>query len=60
MDKNKTGVYKYLHTNGTIITKPAMVVDYGGGPYEYFDSPFVQKWWYEEVDEKKDETVTLI
>lgn len=37
--------YYYEHTNGEIIFKPKIVVDMGGGPSEYFNSPFVKKWW---------------
>jgi len=37
--------YYYLHTNGEVIYKPFIVVDMGGGPNDYFNSPFVVKWW---------------
>lgn len=37
--------YYYLHANGEIIRKPAIVVD-PVGPREYFSGPFVQKWWH--------------
>lgn len=37
--------YYYEHTNGTIHWKPFNVVDMGGGPGVYFDSPFVHRWW---------------
>lgn len=48
MMRNRNGVYKYEHVNGSIISKPAMIIDYyDGGPREYFDSPFVKRWWYE-------------
>lgn len=43
--------YVYEHVNGTIHRKPALVVDSGGGPWEYFNSPFVKKWWREKEDE---------
>jgi hypothetical protein len=33
--------YYYLHTNGDLIRKPFGI----GSPLEYFDSPFVKKWW---------------
>ena len=46
----KQKVYRYEHTNGEIITKPALVVEMGGGPFVYFDSPFVKRWW-EDVTE---------
>jgi hypothetical protein len=38
-------MYYYQHTNGTIHKKSDFVVDTGGGPNEYFQSPFVKKWW---------------
>ena len=47
-------MYFYQHTNGSIIQKPDIVVHMGGGPEEYFDSPFVERYWYipdEEVTE---------
>jgi len=34
--------YYYLHTNGQIIWKPAVVKEYDP---EYFESPFVVKYW---------------
>lgn len=40
-------MYYYEHINGTVIQKPDMVVDIGGGADEYFDSPFVKRWWYQ-------------
>ena len=44
-------VYKYEHTNGEIITKPQVVVEsMPGGAFEYFDSPFVRRWWKEDKD----------
>lgn len=39
-------MYYYEHVNGTIHTKPDIVVDMGGGPGEYFAGPFVKKWWH--------------
>lgn len=39
--------YFYRHSEGAIIEKPAVVVASGGGPYMYFNSPFVKDWWYE-------------
>jgi len=42
--------YFYQHTNGSIIEKPDRVVDFGGGPSLYFDSPFVRDWWWEPDD----------
>lgn len=32
--------------------KPAIVVDAGGGPYEYFSGPFVKRWWVEDEEKK--------
>jgi hypothetical protein len=43
--------YLYRHTDGSLHRKPALVVDSGGGPGEYFDSPFVKHWWREGDDE---------
>lgn len=40
-------VYFYEHVNGEVIRKPAILVDGGGGPDEYFNSPFVKRWWSE-------------
>lgn len=40
---SKSGYY-YEHENGTIHWKPVFVVE-SIGPYEYFDSPFVKRWW---------------
>lgn len=42
--------YWYEHVSGEIIRKPAIVIDMGGGPKEYFDSPFVKRWGTEEDD----------
>lgn len=39
-------MYFYEHTNGEIIQKPDIVVD-PIGPAEYFNSPFVKRWWHE-------------
>ena len=38
-------MYYYLHTNGKIISKRAIVAEMGTTPAEYFDSPFVKKYW---------------
>lgn len=35
----------YEHTDGSVHRKPFRVVDMGGGPLDYFDSPFVKRWW---------------
>lgn len=37
--------FLYRHTNGTLQRKLHYVVMAGGGPAEYFNSPFVQHWW---------------
>lgn len=37
--------YAYLHTNGELIRKTSVVCEVGTTPEEYFDSPFVKKWW---------------
>lgn len=39
--------YFYRHSEGQIIEKPTIVVERGGGPWQYFDSPFVREWWFE-------------
>ncbi len=46
--------YYYLHTNGDIIYKNPIVADSDAlsGPYEYFDSDFVQEYWA--IDSKAD------
>ena len=36
--------YFYLHKNGELIEKPAMVVE-SEGVQSYFGSPFVRKYW---------------
>jgi len=36
--------YWYLHTNGERFFKPAVVVD-SIGAFDYFNSPFVKKFW---------------
>ena len=48
-------IYYYEHINGTIHKKPAIAVETGGSPSEYFNSPFVKKWWceVEEVENKR-------
>lgn len=42
---DQTDGYYYEHTNGGVHWKPRVVVDSAGGPREYFDSPFVARWW---------------
>ncbi len=42
MDNDQTThTYVYLHTNGSLITKPRSISD----PHEYFDSDFIVDWW---------------
>jgi len=41
---NIKAYYEYIHINGETIRKPQFVVDSGGGPEVYFDSPFVMSW----------------
>jgi len=36
--------YYYLHTNGSLVKKPAIVVE-SCGVNDYFNSPFVRKYW---------------
>ena len=50
-------MYYYEHENGEIIKKSNFVVD-SIGPYEYFDSPFVIRWWYEEDMKEQDKCNT--
>jgi hypothetical protein len=42
--------YYYLHTNGDLISKPAVVADDSG----YFDSPFVKKVWCIDTADRAD------
>ena len=39
-------MYYYRHINGEVISKSKLVVEYGGGPVVYFNSPYVVEWWY--------------
>ena len=41
--------YYYLHTNGDLIGKPPIVVD---SDPEYFNSPFVDKVWCIDLDDR--------
>lgn len=41
--------YYYLHINGLLIRKPQIVVD---SDPTYFDSPYVQKVWKIDLDDK--------
>lgn len=42
--------YYYLHTNGNVIYKPMSVL-FNTTAAEYFDSPFVIKYWYVKTKE---------
>lgn len=44
--------YYYLHTNGTLISKPVFTVETYTTPEEYFDSDFVVKYWKIDLDNK--------
>lgn len=44
--------YWYQHKNGERIFKPAFVVD-SIGARDYFDSPFVVKYWRGPSDDKR-------
>lgn len=44
-DRHAMDGYWYLHENGELIWKNAYVVD-SVGAADYFDSPFVRRWWY--------------
>lgn len=50
MDEAKKGYY-YLHTNGELIFKVAYVVD-NLGATDYFDSPFVRRYWRISTEEQ--------
>lgn len=41
----KADDFFYEHADGSVHRKPALVVEMGGGPAEYFNSPFVKRWW---------------
>ena len=51
-----TGYY-YLHTNGDLIYKPAIVVD---SDPQYFDSPFVKKLWAFDASDRQDAWVIVL
>lgn len=42
--KKVKSYYMYEHINGTLHKKNFMIVEMGGGPYDYFNSPFVKSW----------------
>jgi hypothetical protein len=46
-------MYYYEHIDGSIISKPDIVVNMGGGPSEYFTGPFVKRWWHEKENQVK-------
>lgn len=50
--------YFYEHVDGSIHRKPDIVVDAGGGPRDYFNSPFVKRWWHEEDRPRTDVAAT--
>lgn len=56
-------IYYYLHTNGSLIKKPAIVVE-SAGVNDYFNSPFVRKYWVatteKDVQQIKLEAQTLV
>lgn len=55
--------YYYLHTNGVLMKKPAIVVE-SVGVNDYFNSPFVRKYWVatteKDVEQIKLEAQTLV
>lgn len=50
--------YLYEHTDGSILRKPAVVVDMSGGPEDYFDSPFVKRWWRDSEEPEPERFIT--
>lgn len=42
-------MYFYEHTNGEIIYQTDKVVD-SIGAHDYYNSPFVVRWWHESGD----------
>jgi len=53
-DRSRPGYY-YEHINGVVKWKPEFVVDMGGGPEVYFDSPFSKRWWKVGADGRQEE-----
>jgi len=49
--------YYYLHTNGELIYKPAIVVE---SDTEYFESDCVRKFWPVDLDQRESAYVMLI
>jgi hypothetical protein len=49
--------YYYLHTNGDLIHKPKIVVD---ADPDYFDSPFVRKYWQIDTEDRTTAYIFLI
>ncbi len=47
-------MYFYEHKNGTIHRKPDRVVEMADGPFMYFESPFVKRWWHEKDETRED------
>ena len=46
-------MYVYKHTNGKYIKKTDWAVN-SIGTWDYFDSPFVAKWWHFDTEEEAD------
>ena len=49
--------FYYLHTNGDLIHKPAIVVD---SDPQYFDSPFVRRVWTVDPEERGSAYIMLV
>lgn len=49
--------YYYLHTNGSLIHKNAVVVE---SDPQYFDSPFVRKFWRIDITDRKAAWILVI
>jgi hypothetical protein len=45
--------YYYLHENGSLIGKNPAAVD-ALGAWNYFDSSFVKKWWFLDLENRLD------
>jgi hypothetical protein len=54
--ENKTWYY-YLHTNGDLIGKNPIVVD---SDPEYFNSPFVSRFWRIDLTDRRDAWVLIL
>ncbi|MCK5611960.1 hypothetical protein KAR91_59370 [Candidatus Pacearchaeota archaeon] len=51
--KERAHTYAYLHTNGSMITKPGGI----GDPHKYFESDFVVDWW---ALNNRDDVISMI